>query len=282
MPQRLDRELTRRGLVRSRTEAARLIAAGRVKVDGAPATKAAILVGPEQQLTVTDPMRWVSRGALKLLAALDDFGIDPTGRTALDLGASTGGFTQVLLTRGAAHVVALDVGHDQLAPTMRGHPEVTNLEGINARYLSAAQLAQAAPGRNIDLVVGDLSFISLRHILPAIAASLPTARDIIMLVKPQFEVGREHVPGGIVIDTGVAADAVLRVVEDARALGLVTRGFRASPITGTHGNREWLLWLTPAGASSAPESAPASAPAPPPAAPVADAEIRRMVAKGAA
>ena len=243
MSARLDAELADRGLARSRSNAARLIAEGRVRVDGRVADKPSQKVTGGQTIEV-DTDHYVSRAAHKLIAALDGFGIDIAGRTALDMGASTGGFTQVLLERGAACVAAVDVGHDQLADEIRGDERVFAVEGYNVRYMTRASLAEesgidAAPG----VVTGDLSFISLSHVLPAVKAVMAEAADVILLVKPQFEVGRTGVRGGIVVDDARREAAVAGVLEEAESLGLVVRGLLPSPVEGTHGNREALLHL---------------------------------------
>lgn len=243
MTDRLDRALAARGLSKSRTEAARLIEAGDVYVNGMLATKVSQQVDEAAILEIEREDRWVSRAAQKLLTALEAFGIDVAGREALDVGASTGGFTQVLLHHGATRVIALDVGHDQLDPLIRADTRVTVVEGENARYLSAERLAELAPGVHPDLIVGDLSFISLRHVLPALRASVPGASDYVLLLKPQFEVGRKQVRGGLVANPTVAAEAAIDVVKDAAELGLGLAGFAPSPITGMHGNHEYLLWL---------------------------------------
>ncbi|SJM47511.1 TlyA family RNA methyltransferase [Gulosibacter sp. 10] len=254
MGRRLDRALAERGLARSRTAAARLIADGAVRVNGEPATRAARTVDEHDELAVVEPDRYVSRAAHKLLDALDAFGIDVRGSAALDLGASTGGFTQVLLERGARAVVALDVGHDQLDPLIRADARVTAIEGENARHLDRARLDRLLQAQRRDrpplraeeiaLATGDLSFISLRHIVPVLPATLPALRDVVLLVKPQFEVGRAHVRGGIVTDPQVAAERAIDVLREAREAGLRPRGFRPSPVRGTHGNAEYLLWCS--------------------------------------
>ncbi|MFT4124483.1 MAG: TlyA family RNA methyltransferase [Microbacteriaceae bacterium] len=245
MTVRLDRALVERGLAPSRSRAALLVAEGLVRVDGSPARKAATPVGPETALDVEGQPGYVSRAALKLLAALDAFDIRPAGRLALDVGASTGGFTQVLLERGASRVIALDVGHGQLAAELRDDPRVTVVEGFNARELSPAALATAsgvtaAPA----LAVADVSFIRLGLVLPGIRAVVAPEADIVALVKPQFEVGRGGVRAGIVREPSLRAAAVRAVLEDAWALGLGTAGIRSSPIAGGHGNREALVHLS--------------------------------------
>ncbi|KAB1653284.1 TlyA family RNA methyltransferase [Pseudoclavibacter chungangensis] len=250
---RLDRALVARGLARSRTLAARLVDAGVVLVDGVAVTKPSHRVGEGTRIDVSRPERYVSRAAHKLVAALDAFqGVDPSGRVALDLGASTGGFTQVLVERGVRHVLAIDVGHDQMNPAVADDPRVTSLEGVNARDLDAASLRERLPGdapdpADIDLVVGDLSFISLRHVLAPIRRTVRADADLVLLVKPQFEVGRTGVRGGIVTDPALARDAVRGVLDAAHATGLGIRGIIASPIEGTHGNRELVVHFAPDG-----------------------------------
>lgn len=243
MTARLDAALSERGLARSRTHAARLIADGRVSVDGRPATKASAQIAPNQRIDV-DADHYVSRAAHKLIAALDAFAIEVTGRTALDMGASTGGFTQVLRERGADPVLAVDVGHDQIAPEIAADRGVRVVEGMNVRFMTPETLAEAtgvaaAP----SVVTGDLSFISLLHVLPAAIAVAHPAADFVLLVKPQFEVGRERIRGGVVEDPALQADVVRRVVENAREQGLAARGLIESPLAGTHGNREFVLHL---------------------------------------
>lgn len=238
---RVDAELVRRGLARSRQQAAELIDAGRVTIDGMPAVKPATAVAPNAALAVQDlgEKTWVSRGAHKLLGALDAFGIGVTGRRCLDAGASTGGFTEVLLERGAAEVVAVDVGYGQLAWSLRSDPRVRVIERTNVR-----DLTPEAIGGAVDMVVADLSFISLATVLPALTRCSDARADIVPMVKPQFEVGREHVgAGGVVSDPHLRADAVLRVARRAQELGWGTRGVTASPLPGPSGNVEYFLWL---------------------------------------
>jgi len=242
--QRLDAAVTSRGLARSRTQAARLIVDGRVSVDGKPVVKASVRVSSESDIAVAAVDHYVSRAAHKLIAGLDGFGVDPGGLTALDVGASTGGFTQVLLERGAEHVIALDVGHGQLSPLLARDPRVTEAEGVNVRYLDAAALAEHTAGRDIGIVVGDLSFISLTLVLPALVEAVGRAPEFVLLVKPQFEVGRTGVREGIVRDAGLREDAVSGVAWAAWDLGLPTAGILPSPIAGSHGNREYLIWLS--------------------------------------
>jgi 23S rRNA (cytidine1920-2'-O)/16S rRNA (cytidine1409-2'-O)-methyltransferase len=242
---RLDAALAERGIARSRTHAARLIADGVVTVDGTAVLKASVKVLDSQVIALTASDHYVSRAAHKLLGALDAFGVEVTGRHALDVGASTGGFSQVLLERGAASVVALDVGHGQLASEVSGDPRVTVIEGFNARDLTATSLAEAAGHPVVaDVVVADLSFISLPMVLPAMVETIGLGADYILLVKPQFEVGRTGIREGIVHDPGLRADAVTGVMWAAWDLGLPTAGVISSPIIGNAGNREYLVWLS--------------------------------------
>ncbi len=243
---RLDAALAERSLARSRTHAARLIAAGVVTVDGVPAVKPSTRVGQEHLLALTASDHYVSRAAHKLIAALDAFGVPVAGRAALDVGASTGGFSQVLLERGAVNVVALDVGHGQLAPQLAADPRVRVVEGVNARSLTPENLEARAGSIRPDLVVADLSFISLTMVLPALVATVGTAADYLLLVKPQFEVGRTGIREGIVHDPGLRADAVMGVLWSAWDLAVPTAGVIPSPILGTAGNREYLVWLNSA------------------------------------
>ncbi len=246
MTTRLDAAVAARGLARSRTHAAQLIDAGLVSVDGQPVVKSSVKVGDDQLIEVAASDHYVSRAAHKLIAALDAFAVDPRGRVALDMGASTGGFTQVLVERGAVRVLAVDVGHGQLAADIAALPEVVAVEGFNVRHMTAASLAEAAGTADIpSLVTGDLSFISLTHVLPAAAAVCAADADLVLLVKPQFEVGRTGVREGLVTDAGRRADAVATVLWSAWDAGLGTHGVIASPIAGTHGNREFLIHLRP-------------------------------------
>lgn len=244
MTTRLDAALAARKLARSRTHAAALIADGRVVVDGAVVAKASTRVEETADIRVTGADSYVSRAAHKLVAALDRFGIDVTGRVALDMGASTGGFTQVLLERGAAPVMAVDVGHDQLAASVRADERVRVVEGFNARYMTRASLAAASGVAELPgIVTGDLSFISLRHVLPAVAEVASAQADVVLLVKPQFEVGRHGIREGIVVDPERRIAAVAGVIAEAAVHGLGTRGVLPSPVAGAHGNREVLLHL---------------------------------------
>ncbi|MFE7844497.1 TlyA family RNA methyltransferase [Microbacterium sp. NPDC057407] len=246
MTTRLDAALAARGLARSRTHAAALIADGVVSVDGRVVVKPSTPVADDVDLTVAGGDHYVSRAAHKLIAGLDAFGIDVAGRVALDMGASTGGFTQVLRERGAEPVIAVDVGHGQLAASVALDPGVISIEGFNVRYMTPESLAEAggvvAPPA---VVTGDLSFISLTLVLPAARAVAAPDADLVLLVKPQFEVGRTAVKGGLVTDPAARADAVAEVLWSAWDLGLGTKGVVASPIVGTHGNSEYIAHLAP-------------------------------------
>ncbi|MEV7633144.1 TlyA family RNA methyltransferase [Microbacterium sp. NPDC089318] len=241
---RLDAALAARGLARSRTHAASLIADGLVRVDGRTIIKPSTPVADGADLAVDGGDRYVSRAAHKLIAALDGFDIRVDGRLALDMGASTGGFTQVLRERGARRVLAVDVGHGQLSPQIAADPAVTSVEGFNVRHMSAPSLAEATgePERP-DLAVGDLSFISLALVLPAIAETIAVGADVVLLVKPQFEVGRTAVRGGLVTSVDARLDAVERTLWAAHDVGLGMLGILSSPILGTHGNAEYLVHL---------------------------------------
>lgn len=240
MSPRLDEVLVRRGLFPSRSRARDAILRGTVRVDGAPARKAGRETSDAAEISVDDPARaYVSRAALKLLAGLDAFTFDPAGARALDIGASTGGFTQVLLERGAVHVTAVDVGHGQMARELRENPRVACLEGLNARDLSAADLGGVRP----DFVVADVGFISLKLALPpALGLARPGGRAV-LLVKPQFEAGREAIgKGGLLRDPADAARIAqtLRAWLDAQP-GWRCVGLAPSPLEGGDGNREFLL-----------------------------------------
>jgi len=239
---RLDAELVRRGLARSREQAAELIAGGRVSVSGLVAGKPASQVARDTAITVRagDGPDYVSRGGHKLAGALAAFGaLTVTGRRCLDAGASTGGFTDVLLRAGAGHVVAADVGYGQLAWSLRTDPRVTVLERVNVRELQPEQVAPP-PG----VVVADLSFISLATPLPALVRCVTPDADFVLLVKPQFEVGRGRVgAGGVVRDPALRAEAVAGVAAAAAGHGLGTAGVVASPLPGPAGNVEYFLWL---------------------------------------
>lgn len=235
---RVDAELVRRGLARSRQQAAELIGAGRVRIDGMPAAKPATAVSVDAHLTVAaDERTWVSRGAHKLIGALDAFGVPVKGRRCLDAGASTGGFTEVLLDRGAAEIVAADVGYGQLAWSLRSDERVHVLERTNVRTLTPDAI-----GGPVDLVVADLSFISLATVLPALTACCSRDADIVPMVKPQFEVGKDRVgAGGVVSDPALRAEAVLAVAHRAAELQWHTVAVTASPLPGPSGNVEFFL-----------------------------------------
>ncbi|MGE3344011.1 MAG: TlyA family RNA methyltransferase [Vicinamibacterales bacterium] len=247
---RLDLLLVERGLVASRERARALILAGDVLVDGHPQTKAGTPIAADADIRLRVPDHpFVSRGGLKLARALECFDLGPTGYRALDIGASTGGFTDVLLQRGAAHVVALDVGHNQLDWKIRSDPRVTVIEGVNARHLQSSDLPETH--RVFDLVTIDVSFISLRHILPNVPGLLSPHGSVVALVKPQFEAGRDDVgKGGIVRDESVHARVIDDVTAAAAQVGLVRRGLEPSPIAGAEGNREFLMWLCPSPVSA--------------------------------
>ena len=240
---RLDTLLVERGLAASRERARALILAGQVRVDGHPVTKAGAAILPAAEVSLVAPDHpYVSRGGLKLAHALDVFGIDVKDRIALDIGASTGGFTDVMLQRGAARVVALDVGHGQLDWRLRNDPRVAVIERVNARALNAEMLPPDA--RQFGIVTIDVSFISLRHILPVVPPLLAAHGDVVVLVKPQFEAGRQEVSrGGIVRDAAVHARVVEDITAAGDALGLRRAGLTDSPISGMEGNKEFLLHL---------------------------------------
>lgn len=238
---RVDAELVRRGLARSRQQAAELIGAGRVSVNGMPAAKPATAISVNAALTVdeSEERSWVSRGAHKLIGALDAFEISVAGARCLDAGASTGGFTEVLLDRGAREVVAVDVGYGQLAWALRSDERVTVLERTNVR-----ELTPEAIGGPVERVVADLSFISLSTVLPALVSCASAHADIVPMVKPQFEVGKDRVgAGGVVSDPALRASAVLAVARRAAQLNWHTVGVAASPLPGPSGNVEYFLHL---------------------------------------
>ena len=234
----LDAELVRRGLVPNTAEAREAVRTGKVSVRGVPATKTTTLVAPDEALAVVGAERtFVSRGGEKLSAALDAFGVDPSGRDALDAGASTGGFTDCLLQRRAHHVIAVDVGYGQLAWELRTDPRVTVMDRTNVRDL----LAEALPYRP-SLVTADLSFVSLGRALEPLRAVAAPAADLVLLIKPQFEAARDEVePGGVVRDPDVWRRAIERVAEAARDAGAGPLAVIASPIRGPAGNVEFFL-----------------------------------------
>jgi 23S rRNA (cytidine1920-2'-O)/16S rRNA (cytidine1409-2'-O)-methyltransferase len=258
---RLDQLLVERGLATTRSRAQALVLAGKVRVgegDAARADrKAGDLIDPATPVAVLEPDPYVSRGGHKLAAALDAFRVDPAGMVCLDVGASTGGFSDVLLQRGARRVYALDVGRGQLADVLRRDPRVVVLDRTNARTLHPGSLPEP-----IDLAVVDVSFISLRLVLAPIATCLRAGGRVVPLVKPQFEAGRGQVPGGVVRDPAVHRSVLDAVVAAAAAAGLGARDAVASPILGPEGNREFLLDLRLAAAT----------------APTLDATLDRLVA----
>lgn len=258
---RLDAELVRRGLARSREHATELVSAGRVRVGGSRAAKPATQVDLAAPIVVDEPAvedEYVSRGAHKLVGALDAFGVDVTGRRCLDAGASTGGFTDVLLRRGAGHVVAVDVGYGQIAWSLRTDERVTVVERTNVRTLEPEVVAPAP-----SLVVADLSFISLTLVLPALVRCVTPEAEHVLMVKPQFEVGREGLGAGGVVRTAQARAGAVRTVAAAAArLGLGVRGVAASPLPGPSGNVEYFLHL----AAGAPD--------------LVEAELERAIAEG--
>jgi 23S rRNA (cytidine1920-2'-O)/16S rRNA (cytidine1409-2'-O)-methyltransferase len=253
---RLDTLLAERGHFTSRTRAAAAVLAGAVHLGPGRrrAEKPGQLVAPDVQLEVAGPPPFVSRGGIKLANALDALGVDPAGRRCLDVGASTGGFTDCLLQRGAAHVVALDVAYGELDWSLREDPRVTVLERLNARALTPDALPYAP-----ELVVVDVSFVSLGKVLPAVLACTAPAFDCLALVKPQFEVGRERVgKGGVVRDPALRREAILAVAGQARELGAAVAGVASSGLPGPAGNREAFLWLAAGGRAGALEDVEAA------------------------
>ena len=245
MKTRLDAELVRRELARSRDSAVELINAGKVLVNGIPATKAATQVDAQISITLKDDQAdFVSRGGHKLAGALDHFSnLVVTDKVVLDAGASTGGFTDVLLKRGAKKVIAADVGYGQLAWQLQKDSRVKVLDRVNVRSLTMEQV-----GQEVDLVVADLSFISLELVLPALIAVAKDDADFLLMVKPQFEVGKGKLgAGGVVRDSALRKEAVTAVANAAFALGLGCFGVVASPLPGPSGNVEYFLWLSKAG-----------------------------------
>jgi 23S rRNA (cytidine1920-2'-O)/16S rRNA (cytidine1409-2'-O)-methyltransferase len=244
---RLDALLVSQGLAPSRTAAQRLIGAGKVLLDGKVLNKAALELPPDSRLTVNDAdeTRYVSRGALKLAGALSATGIVVSGKNCLDIGQSTGGFSDCLLQAGASHVVGVDVGHGQLHGKLKNDPRISALEGINCRQLSADDLGTHLPPQGFDLIVGDVSFISMRLILPQLPALLNDAGDLLLLIKPQFEVGPDGIgKGGIVRNTALYQQVERTFIDLARILQLTVKAWLDSPITGGDGNREFFIWLT--------------------------------------
>lgn len=242
---RLDLLLVARGLAPTRERARALILAGDVSVGGHPLTKAGTSVPDDADVVLRRPDHpWVGRGGLKLAHALDVFQIDVHGIVALDIGSSTGGFTDVMLTRGARRVLALDVGTNQLDWKLRSDPRVVSIEGTNARYLTPEMLPEDL--RQFDLVSIDVSFISLSHILPVVPRLLAPGARVVALVKPQFEAGRSEVgAGGIVRDPEIHARVIEAVTTSALQVGLTRLSVEPSPVTGAEGNREFLMLLAP-------------------------------------
>ncbi len=253
---RLDTLLAQRGLFSSRARAAASVMAGEVRfADGARAAKPGQMVREDVSVALDERPRYVSRGGHKLANALDTLGLDVEGRRALDVGASTGGFTDCLLQRGATHVIALDVAYGELNWGLRGDERVTVLERTNARELQAGDLPYAP-----DLVVADVSFISLTKVLPAVVGLLASRFDLLAMVKPQFEVGRERVgKGGVVRDPQTRRDAVLAVADGLReACGLSVHGIAASGLPGPKGNLETFVWFAEPGRDGAIGDLPAA------------------------
>jgi 23S rRNA (cytidine1920-2'-O)/16S rRNA (cytidine1409-2'-O)-methyltransferase len=243
---RVDALLVAQGLAPSRTHAQFLVKAGRVSWAGGVIGKPATELPDDTPLTVAaDPAaNFVSRGGQKLAGALARTGIRPGGKVCLDIGQSTGGFTDCLLQAGARHVVGVDVGHGQLHPQLRSDPAVTALEGMNCRTLTAADLGTAFPDGGFDLIVGDLSFISLALVLPQLPALLAAHGDLLLLVKPQFEVGPGKLgKGGIVKDPALYLEVESKIRSAAEASDLSVKGWLDSPIAGGDGNREFFIWL---------------------------------------
>jgi len=258
---RADVALAARGLARSRTEGAALIRAGQVLLDGRPVRRPSDRVAADATLRLRDPgPRYVSRAAHKLVSALEAFpDVGVAGRRALDAGASTGGFTQVLLERGAERVAAVDVGHDQLAPPVRADPRVLVREGLNVRDLTAEDIDGP-----VDLVVSDLSFISLRLVLAPLAGVCRPGAELLLMVKPQFEVGRRALPRtGVVTDPDARRDAVAGVAAAALGAGLAPRGLARSGLAGQDGNAEFFLRLRRPDATAADDPAGGTGPATP-------------------
>ncbi|MFB0835455.1 TlyA family RNA methyltransferase [Arthrobacter halodurans] len=255
---RLDQTLVARGLARSRTHAAKLVGEGRVLVDGVPSPKAARAVddGSVVEVLPADDADYVSRAGHKLAGALEVFGsVGVAGRRCLDAGASTGGFTDVLLRRGAGRVVAVDVGHGQMVPQLRDDPRVDAREGLNVRHLDPADI-----GGPVDLVVADLSFISLTLVVRPLAAATRPGGDLVLMVKPQFEVGRDNLARtGVVTDPGWRRRAVEGVVAAGTTAGLRLAGLARSPLPGQDGNVEFFLWMRRPDGGASPPGANAAA-----------------------
>lgn len=244
---RIDLLLVERGLARSRSHASDLVRAKRVLVGKKELTKPSQLIATDSQITIIAADEYVSRAGLKLKGALDKFGsLDLVDKTALDVGASTGGFTDVLLRHGVKKVVAIDVGHDQFDSKLATNPRVQSFEGINAREITLEKLRELTSYADLefDLVVADLSFISLTLVLPALVECAPKA-DFVLLIKPQFEVGKQSLSAsGIVSDHRLRAFAINQVVDCLDELGLGVLGLERSELPGTHGNIEYLIWIS--------------------------------------
>jgi|SRR5215510_3123679 len=233
---RIDRLLVERGLFESRAKAQQAIAAGLVTADGVTIRKPADEISPDAALQAEPAHPWVSRGGVKLAAALDHFGIDPTGRISLDVGASTGGFTQVLLARGARRVYAVDVGRGQLHASLRDRPDVVAIEATDIRKLDSSQLKEPP-----DLVTVDVSFIPLKLVLPAALALARHAAEVVVLIKPQYEAGPDHVKKGVVRDPAIHQQVCASALELLLSLGWAPAGIIPSPIAGGDGNHEFLI-----------------------------------------
>lgn len=243
---RADLALVERGLARSRNQASALIESKRALVDGREVRKSSQEISDDASLIVLPAIDYVSRAGHKLAAALDEFGLEVRDRTCLDVGASTGGFTDVLLRRGAKEVVAIDVGRDQMVSDLKENPRVRNFEGVNARELSSESFHELVGEQiTVDLVVADLSFISLTLVMEQLVEVAPNA-DFIFLVKPQFEVGKDSLQAsGVVNSHLLRADSIRRVIDCANSLGCGVRGLAKSALPGTHGNIEYLVWISP-------------------------------------
>jgi 23S rRNA (cytidine1920-2'-O)/16S rRNA (cytidine1409-2'-O)-methyltransferase len=235
---RLDKYLVEQKYFSSRARAKEAIERGEVLIDACPVTSPDAEVGETVSIEVRSVFPWVSRGALKLISALDEWKIDPSGLPALDLGASTGGFTEVLLSRGATKVYAVDVGHGQLHPKLLSDPRVVNMEGVDVRQLSPQQFPYL-----FSLIVGDLSFISLSKVLPMIQALLANNGKAILLVKPQFEVGFGGTKKGIVREREKRESALRAILDEVRSLGFSVGGSYQSPVVGGSGNIEYLILI---------------------------------------
>lgn len=245
--QRLDTLITDRELVDSREQAKRLILAGEVLVDGEPHSKPGQSVPADASIEIKQPLRYVSRGGLKLEKALRVFGVDVSGKTALDVGASTGGFTDCLLQHGAGYVYAVDVGYGQLAWKLRRDSRVCVIERLNARGMDASLFDLP-----VEICVVDVSFISLRTVLPAVKRCVKAGSDLILLIKPQFEAGREYVDkGGVVRDSQVHVNVIRTLVQFVEGMGMSVSGITYSPIRGPAGNVEYLLWINEDGGGAA-------------------------------